>query len=135
MTTSNTTKAARRKRAATRGETLRADVEREWELSPHEAAILTEACRALDVIDDLAAVLAREGATVTRPSGVTVVHPAAVELRQQQVTVSRLLGSLGLRDADGAPAVLTPFQTRSAAGNTARWGRDRDPVPRRGAAS
>jgi hypothetical protein len=117
-------KASRRRAAPTlsRGEQLRADVLAGWELEPHEVQILAEACRALDTIDALAAVVAVDGPTVTTASGVTAVHPAIQETRLQEAIVARLLATLNLRGSDGSPALLTGMQLRSATGNSARWG-------------
>lgn len=114
---------ASRRRASTpsRGAQLRADVLAGWELEPHEVEVLAEACRALDTIDALAAVVAADGPTITTASGVVAVHPAIQETRLQEAIVARLLASLNLRGADGSPALLTGVQARSAAGNAARW--------------
>jgi hypothetical protein len=61
-------------------------------LDPQEEHLLLEACRVADRLDGLDAVLRREGLTLpdSRP------HPALVESRQQEITLTRLIASLRL---------------------------------------
>lgn len=71
----------------------------EYELEEHELALLREACRAVDLLDDLAALVAKEGLTTTGPHG-SKVHPAAVEARQQRIALARVLAALRLPAGD-----------------------------------
>lgn len=65
----------------------------DWELDQHELVVLREACRTLDSIDGLQSVLEAEGYTSETSQGMRV-HPALVELRQQRITLARLIAAL-----------------------------------------
>ncbi len=85
---------------------LRASGRRLWtsvldlfELEEHESALLTEAARTVDVLDDLAAAVRRDGAMVQTTGG-TKAHPAVVESRQQKIALARLLAALRLPAGD-----------------------------------
>ena len=75
------------------GRALHSAVMRAYELDKTETVILREACRTLDAIDGLQALLDREGLTSESSQGVRV-HPALVELRQQRITFARLVTAL-----------------------------------------
>lgn len=79
-----------------RGRRLWSDVTGAFDLEPHELRLLHEACRTCDRLDDLEAVVTREGVTATGSTGQVVVHPAVQEARQQRATLTRLLGALDL---------------------------------------
>lgn len=65
----------------------------DYELDEHESTLLREACRTVDSIDLLQAVLDNEGVMSESSQGVRT-HPALTELRQQRVTFARLLTAL-----------------------------------------
>jgi hypothetical protein len=68
-------------------------VENAYILREDEGALLGQACRVLDRLDRLAAVVEADGLLVDgRP------HPALVESRQQQIVLARLLATLRLPD-------------------------------------
>lgn len=67
----------------------------QFELDEHELAILREACRTADAIDNLQAAVDRDGVLNTSPQGVRA-HPALVELRQQRICFARLVAQLGI---------------------------------------
>ncbi len=67
----------------------------EYELEQHELLLLREAARTVDVLDDLAARVAKDGAVVGSSQG-DRAHPALVEARQQRITLARLLAALRL---------------------------------------
>lgn len=77
-----------------RGRALWRAVLTELQLDAHEVALLHEACRVLDVLDELD--------RVTRLVGVVLkdgrVSPWIIESRQQQLTLARLLATLRLPD-------------------------------------
>ncbi|EKF24049.1 phage terminase, small subunit, P27 family [Mycolicibacterium hassiacum DSM 44199] len=76
----------------------------DYELSEHETSLLLQACRTVDLLDQLQARLDADGPIVESPHGLKA-HPAATELRQQRITLARLLAALGLpsgEDDDGA---------------------------------
>ncbi len=66
-----------------------------YELEQHELLLLREACRVSDRLDELAALVERDGAVVDSPQGERA-HPALVESRQQQITLARVLAALRL---------------------------------------
>jgi hypothetical protein len=66
-----------------------------YELEEHEMALLREVVRTVDLLDDLAAVVASDGPVLTGPSG-TRVHPAVVESRQLKIALARLQAALRL---------------------------------------
>lgn len=70
-----------------------------FDFETQEAALLVEACRVKDRLDALDSVVRDQGVTVTSPQGVKA-HPALVEARQQQITLSRLIASLRLPDEE-----------------------------------
>src|SRR6185312_12199701 len=59
-------------------------------------ARLHEACRVLDRLEQLDAVIAAEGVTSLGSTGQKVVHPAVAETRQLAVVLDRLISSLNL---------------------------------------
>lgn len=88
------------------GRRLWSSVLAEFELDEHELALLREAVRTVDLLDDLAAAVGRDGPLVESPQGVKA-HPAAVEARQQRIALARLLAALRLPSRRGRrrPAV------------------------------
>ena len=84
----------------------------EFELSEHETSLLLQACRTVDLLDQLQARIDADGPIVGSPYGLKA-HPAAAELRQQRITLARLVAAIGL------PTGLVedkPQQRRSARG-------------------
>jgi hypothetical protein len=77
------------------GKRLWASVADEWDLDEHEAAILLEAARTVDLLTQLDAAVRRDGPLVSTDQG-PKVHPAAVEARQQRITLARLIAALRL---------------------------------------
>lgn len=65
----------------------------DYELTEHELALLLQACRTADLLDDLHAAVERDGPVIDSPQG-TKAHPAAVEARQQRIALARLLSAL-----------------------------------------
>jgi hypothetical protein len=78
------------------GRRLWRDVTGRFDLSEHELALLREAARTVDQLDDLAAVLRRDGVTLDDGR----VHPALVESRQLRITLARVLAAMRLPDDD-----------------------------------
>jgi hypothetical protein len=75
--------------AKTAGRALWRAVLTGYELDEHELALLRQACRSADTCDDLQAIVDREGPMVAGRA-----HPALVELRQQKITLARLIVAL-----------------------------------------
>ena len=77
----------------------------EWDLDEHERMILHETCRTSDLCDRLQVVLDVDGPMSESSQG-TRVHPAAVELRQQRIVLSRLLVALNLPSGEAGATTL-----------------------------
>ncbi len=87
-----------------------------YELSPAELVLLSEAQLTADLCVELQAALDEAGVMVVGPNG-PKVHPAAVELRQQRVTLARLLVALRIpADDDGEPTGDDRTQRRGPRG-------------------
>ena len=107
---------------ATRGRKFWRDVVDEFDLTDAERHLLHEACRSLDRIDALEALVATEGQTVTGSTGQTVLHPAIAEARQQRLVLGRLVKQLELPDEDTPPtSSMNTDRARYAAQQ--RWSR------------
>ncbi len=65
----------------------------DFHLDEHELALLVEAVRCVDTCDELDARVKLDGAIVNSPQGLKA-HPAAVEARQQRITLARLVVAL-----------------------------------------
>ena len=75
-------------------------VAEEFELAEHERVVLLEAARTVDSCDALQVILDEGGVINSSPQGLRA-HPALVELRQQRVTLAKLVASLRIPlDAD-----------------------------------
>lgn len=81
----------------TAGRKLWADVQSRYELETHEAQLLREMARTVDQLDDLAAIVDREG--VLDP-GTGKAHPALIEARQLRIAYARLSAALRLPAGD-----------------------------------
>jgi hypothetical protein len=87
------------------GAKLWRDVLGKYELEQHELALLGEIVRRVDLLDELAAIAAREGLMVEGAWG-SKPHPAVTESRQQKIALARLTAALRLPAGDeGDPAV------------------------------
>ncbi len=86
--------------------------------------MLHELCRTLDVLDDLAAVVQRDGPMALGSTGQVVAHPAVQEARLQRLVLARLAAVLCLPDPDSQPERPGGYQTASERGRHAaqrRW--------------
>ena len=72
--------------AKSAGRALWRSVLGEYDLEEHELALLRQACRVADACDDLQTLVDAEGVLVAGRA-----HPALVELRQQRITLARLV--------------------------------------------
>jgi len=68
----------------------------DYVLEQHELGLLREVVRTTDVLDELDAVIRRDGLIVAGPGGADRVHPAAVEARQARIALARLSAALRL---------------------------------------
>lgn len=79
------------------GKRLWSSVTDTHDLDEHEAALLLEACRTKDLLNELDATVRRDGVMLDGR-----VHPAVVEARQQKTSLNQLIASLRLPSDDGA---------------------------------
>lgn len=79
----------------------------EFDLDEHERQLLHETCRTRDLCDRLQGVLEDEGVMSTSSQGVRV-HPAAVELRQQRITLARLFAALNMPSGEDTATTHRP---------------------------
>jgi hypothetical protein len=68
----------------------------DYELEEHELVLLREVVRTVDLLDDLAELVAKDGAVLTGSDGSPRVHPAVVESRQGRIALARLQAALRL---------------------------------------
>jgi hypothetical protein len=80
--------------AGTAGKRLWRAVLDAYELDEHELSLLRQAVRCADLCDQLQAVVDEQGPMVTTRLGEVKAHPAVVELRQQRITLARLIVAL-----------------------------------------
>ena len=97
------------------GKRLWRSIADDYELDVHEEALLLQAGRTVDRLDDIAAALESESLTVTNFKGDPVAHPLLVEQRLQSITLSRLLASLRLPSGEQDDGALKRPQRRGAA--------------------
>lgn len=76
------------------------DILGKYELEEHELALLREMVRTTDLLDNLAAITAREGLMVAGAHGSQKPHPAVVEARQARIALARLTAALRLPAGD-----------------------------------
>ena len=103
-----------------RGRSFWDAVQGKYEFDVHESEVLLEACRAMDVIDDLAGSVRTDGVMSVGSQGQPVVNGAVAELRQQQAALARLLSQLNL-DAAEVGQVLSAKQAQARQAAQARW--------------
>ncbi|KAB1917988.1 terminase, partial [Micromonospora noduli] len=91
-----------------------------YELDEHEQALLVEAVRTVDLLEQLDEAIRRDGPLVESPQGIKA-HPAAVEARQQRIALARLLAALRMPsgEEDSTPAAGRP-QRRTGVRGTYR---------------
>lgn len=82
-------------------------------LDEHELALLLEACRTVDALGELSAIVEREGAMLGGRA-----NPALVEARAQRLVFARVLASLRLSNDLANLAEIQRPQRRGAARGT-----------------
>jgi len=82
------------------GRRLWSSVVEEFDLEEHELALLREATRTVDLLDEVDATVRRDGAVIVTAEGHPRAHPAAIEARQQRVTLARVLAALRMPSGD-----------------------------------
>lgn len=89
------------------GRVLWTDVLGKYELEEHEQALLREAVRSVDQLDELHAIVKRDGTIINGPSGPRM-HPAAVEARQLRIALARVIAALRLPADDDTNGLQRP---------------------------
>ncbi|MFQ1000469.1 hypothetical protein [Modestobacter sp. SSW1-42] len=82
------------------GKRLWASVTDEYDLDVHEEALLLEACRTKDLLNELDSTVRREGVVIPGEQGPRV-HPAVTEARLQKTSLNQLIASLRLPNEEG----------------------------------
>ena len=98
----------------TTGKRLWCSIADEYELDTHEEALLLQASRTVDRLDEIADALTAAPLTLTNSKGDVVTHPLLAEQRLQSITLSRLLASLRLPSGEEGIHLVRP-QRRGAA--------------------
>ena len=106
-----------------RGRKFWRDQVSDHEFTVEELLLLAEACRCVDRLDRLEAVVADEGVMSVGSMGQTVTNPALQEARQQQVTLLRLVTSLGLGEKESLSALEASKRVPSAPSSSGVRGR------------
>lgn len=96
------------------------DVTGEYTLRADELIVLEDACREIELIEQIEAAQAEEPMIATGSMGQPVAAPLIQELRQHRSVLARLLGTLKLPD-EGGQGASASAKARSAA--SARWQR------------
>lgn len=101
----------------TPGERLRAAVVDLYDLTEPELALLDAAAATADLCAALAELVDRDGLLIAGQAGITKLHPAAAELRQQRLTLARLIVALRIpTDEEGEPTGAARIQRRGIRG-------------------
>jgi hypothetical protein len=101
---------------AARGRAFWKKVNADFDFEPHEIEVLLEACRTLDLIDEMAASVQANGVMLVGSQGQPVLNSAVGELRQLQAAAARLITQLNLDDVEvGALQSAKQSQARAAA--------------------
>lgn len=109
-----------------RGGRLWRKVLADFEVSVDSKELLTEACRALDILQRIAGELSAAPLVVPSSKGQDSPNRLLGEARLWMATAARLLGQLGLPTLDELESGVTPAKVRSAmarAAAHARWHR------------
>jgi phage terminase small subunit len=93
----------------------------EHHLDSRELYLLRQAAHTADRIAALEVAVRRDGETTTGSRGQVVLHPAVSEIRQAQLAVAKMLGSIQIADADAGPQTVQ--QRRASKASRARWDR------------
>ncbi len=88
-----------------------------YDLEEHERALLVEAVRTVDLLEELDKRVRADGALHDSPQGLRA-HPAAVEARQQRIALARLMAALRLPagEAGNQQATARPQRRGGARG-------------------
>lgn len=101
------------------GTALWSSVVDSYDLEEYETALLLQACRAADRLDELA--VAVDGSpVVTTVKGDLAPHPAVVESRAQSLVLARLIASLRLPTGETEDGAMVRPPRRGAARGTYR---------------
>lgn len=96
---------------------------RDYELRSDEMERLEVVCREMTIIDELEAVVQREGYMAIGSAGQRVVHPAVAEMRQHRTLLLSALKSLGIDDAGGGETD-GEVSAKNRAAAQSRWSKE-----------
>lgn len=106
---------------AARGRRFWSNVAEVYDLGEGERELLEEACRALDLADQLHRVVLVDGPMTTGSRGQKVAHPALNQLHSIRNVLAKLLSSL---DFPAESKVWSDASRRAQAASRARWDQD-----------
>ncbi len=113
-------------RCGASGKRLWRSVLADYDLDEHELTLLRQAARIADACDDLQAIVDAKG-PLAEVRGILRAHPALVELRQQRITLARLivalrvpLGEEEAREDSGRPGCSDARSEASTASRAVR---------------
>lgn len=109
-------------RLGTKGARFWRETTKAYELSAHELHLLEGACRELDIIDRLEAVLDGAQLIVSGSMGQDTAHPLLAEVRQHRAAFGAIVKQLALPDVEDA-APISPRSRQAQAAANARWSR------------
>jgi hypothetical protein len=101
---------------AVKGRALWRKIVKAYDLRADELLVLARLCKTVDRIAQLDVIADASPAIIIGSHGGKVIHPAIVELRQQELVLARLVRVLALPDADQAYGRQLPG-VRSARGS------------------
>lgn len=99
---------------AAKGRAVWRDIAKRYDLRPDELLVLARICRAVDRIAQLDALADASPPVIAGSHGGKVIHPAVVELRQQELVLARLVRVLALPDSDAGYGRVPVAGVRSA---------------------
>lgn len=115
---------SRRKASESAGQSFRARILADYELSTPETALLDQAVELIDQLDRINGALADQPVTTAGSKGQVTVHPLFDAARRHSDTLARVVDALHVPMADeDAGETVTTKRARAAA--QARWRREK----------
>lgn len=92
----------------------------DFELPPNGQALLVQACRTVDELEQLRDAITHAAVMTTGSQGQPVASPLFAEARAHRATLAKLIAQLALPDEEDVPK-LTAAQERARKAAQARW--------------
>lgn len=94
-----------------------------YELSVHEAVLLENACREIDIVERLEKELDGADLVVPGSMGQDTAHPLLMEVRMHRASVAAMIKQLALPDPEFEDKPMSARSRQAQAAANARWGR------------